>query len=71
MEKALSSLCCKKATHDRCFQHNENLDVIFHEELCHFAFRRPCPVECEAYSSGVSEKQKRKTKTSAIFAALR
>jgi len=28
-------------------------------------------VECEAYSSGVSEKQKRKTKNSAIFAALR
>jgi len=59
MEKALSSLCCKKATHDRCFQYNENSDVIFHEELCHFAFRR------------LSEKRKRKTKTSAIFAALR
>jgi hypothetical protein len=24
-----------------------------------FAFRPPCPVECEAYSSGVSGKQKR------------
>ena len=24
-----------------------------------FAFRPPCPVECEAYSSGVSEKQKK------------
>jgi hypothetical protein len=29
------------------------------EGLSHFAFRRPCPVECEAYSSGVSEKQKK------------
>jgi len=26
-----------------------------------FAFRRPCPVECEAYSSGVSEKQSNKS----------
>jgi len=26
-----------------------------------FAFRRPCPVECEAYSSGVSEKQNNKS----------
>jgi hypothetical protein len=24
-----------------------------------FAFRRPCPVECGAYSSGVSGKQKK------------
>ena len=30
------------------------------EGLIRFAFRRPCPVECEAYSSGVSEKQKNK-----------
>jgi hypothetical protein len=29
------------------------------EGLSRFAFRRPCPVECEAYSSGVSEKQKK------------
>ncbi len=40
-------------------------DNLLPEGLCHFAFRRPCPVECEAYSSGVSEKQKRKTKDSA------
>jgi hypothetical protein len=40
-------------------------DILLPEGLCHFAFRRPCPVECEAYSSGVSEKQKRKNKDSA------
>jgi len=34
-------------------------DILLPEGLCHFAFRRPCPVECEAYSSGVSEKQKK------------
>jgi len=61
----------KKATHDRYFQYKEKSNVIFQEGLCHFAFRRPCPVECEAYSSGVSEKQKRKIKNSAIFATLR
>jgi hypothetical protein len=34
-------------------------DILLPEGLCHFAFRR------------LSEKQKRKTKNSAIFAALR
>jgi len=58
-----------------------NMGILLPEGLSHFAFRRPCPVECqpnemqrifhrgEAYSSGVSEKQK--NKSSAIFAALR
>jgi hypothetical protein len=36
-----------------------NSDGILSEGLSRFAFRRPCPVECEAYSSGVSEKQKK------------
>jgi hypothetical protein len=35
-----------------------NTGILLPEGLSHFAFRRPCPVECEAYSSGVSEKQK-------------
>jgi len=34
-----------------------NTDNILPEGLSHFAFRHPCPVECKAYSSGVSEKQ--------------
>jgi hypothetical protein len=56
--KTINSLIAKSDT-----------DILLPEGLCHFAFRRPCPVECEAYSSGVSEKKKRKTKDSAIFAA--
>jgi hypothetical protein len=36
-----------------------NTGILLPEGLSHFAFRRPCPVECEAYSSGVSEKQKK------------
>jgi hypothetical protein len=36
-----------------------NMGILLPEGLCHFAFRR------------LSEKQKRKTKNSAIFAALR
>jgi hypothetical protein len=36
-----------------------NTGFLLPEGLSHFAFRRPCPVECEAYSSGVSEKQKK------------
>ena len=40
-----------------------NTGILLPEGLSPFVFRRPCPVECEAYSSGVSEKQKRKTKT--------
>jgi len=51
-----------------------NTGILLPEGVSRFAFRRPCPVEClpnemqwlfhrgEAYSSGVSEKQK-KTKT--------
>jgi hypothetical protein len=35
-----------------------NTGILLPEGLSRFAFRRPCPVECEAYSSGVSEKQK-------------
>jgi len=35
-----------------------NTGILLPEGLIRFAFRRPCPVECEAYSSGVSEKQK-------------
>jgi hypothetical protein len=35
-----------------------NSGILLPEGLSRFAFRRPCPVECEAYSSGVSEKQK-------------
>ena len=31
-----------------------NTDKLLPEELSHFAFWRPCPVECEAYSSWVS-----------------
>ena len=58
-----------------------NTGILLPEGLSRFAFRRPCPVEClpnemhsifhrgEAYSSGVSEKQK-KTKSSALSAAL-
>ena len=48
--KAINSLIARSDT-----------DILLPEGLCHFAFRRPCPVECEAYSSGVSEKQKRKS----------
>ena len=33
--------------------------ILLPEGLSRFAFRRPCPVECVAYSSGVSEKQKK------------
>jgi hypothetical protein len=48
-----------------------NTGILLPEGLSRFAFRRPCPVEClpnetfnlfhrgEAYSSGVSEKQKK------------
>jgi hypothetical protein len=36
-----------------------NTVILLPEGLSRFAFRRPCPVECEAYSSGVSEKQKK------------
>jgi len=44
--------------------------ILSPEGLSRFAFRRTCPVECEAYSSGVSEKQK-KNKISASSAPLR
>jgi len=48
-----------------------NTGILLPKGLIRFAFRRPCPVEClsnevqrifhrgEAYSSGVSEKQKK------------
>jgi hypothetical protein len=46
-----------------------NTIILLPEGLSRFAFRRPCPVECEAYSSMVSEKQK--NKISAFSVALR
>jgi hypothetical protein len=44
-----------------CLQ-GANTVILLPEGLSRFAFWRPCPVECEAYSSGVSEKQKIKSK---------
>jgi hypothetical protein len=33
--------------------------MLLPEGLSRFAFRRPCPVECKAYFSGVSENKKK------------
>jgi len=53
-----------------CLLRGANTGILLPEGFSRFAFRRPCPVECNAYSSGVSEKQK-KTKNSALSATLR
>jgi hypothetical protein len=37
-----------------------DIDILLSEGLSRFAFWRLCPVECEAYSPMVSEKQKTK-----------
>jgi len=57
--KALSSLRCRNDNSHQFFGCKVPKGILLPEGLCHFAFRR------------LSEKQKRKTKNSAIFAALR
>jgi hypothetical protein len=59
MEKHSAAKLRKRQKASILWLQGANMGILLPDGLSHFAFRRRCPVECETYSSGVSEKQKK------------